>query len=76
MMLEKRLTEINRMCEKIVHSNAAQDGYNIALAKLMTQMEIEFNKSALSNKEFVQNNRAVIALYRKISMCRTIYMGG
>jgi transcription-repair coupling factor (superfamily II helicase) len=75
-MLEKRLTEINRMCEKIVHSNAAQDGYNIALAKLMTQMEIEFNKSALSNKEFVQNNRAVIALYRKISMCRTIYMGG
>lgn len=50
MMLEKRLTEINRMCEKIVHSNAAQDGYNIALAKLMTQMEIEFNKSALSNK--------------------------
>ena len=75
-MLEKRLTEINRMCEKIVHSNAVQDGYNIALAKLMTQMEIEFNKSALSNKEFVQNNRAVIALYRKISMCRTIYMGG
>jgi transcription-repair coupling factor (superfamily II helicase) len=75
-MLEKRLTEINRMCEKIVHSNAAQDGYNIALAKLMTQMEIEFNKSALSNKEFVQNNRAVIVLYRKISMCRTIYMGG
>jgi hypothetical protein len=48
-MLGKRLAEINRMYEKIVHSNGNQDEYNYALAKLMTQMEIEFNIPALSN---------------------------
>jgi hypothetical protein len=58
--------------KNIVHSNVFQDEYNIALAKRMTQTEIEFNIPALSNKEFEQNNRAVIALYRKISMSRAI----
>jgi hypothetical protein len=40
-MLGKRLAEINLMYENIVHSNVSQDEYNIALAKLMTQIRFK-----------------------------------
>jgi hypothetical protein len=51
-MLKRRLAELNRMSKQILYWETNQKEYNIALANLMTQMEIEFNITALSNKEF------------------------
>jgi hypothetical protein len=76
LVFEKRLAEINRMYEKIVHSNANQDEYNYALAKLMTQMEIEFNIPALSNKEFEQIIEQLLLFIEKYPRVGLSNMGG
>jgi hypothetical protein len=49
-MLKRRLAELNRMYKQILHCETNQKEYNIALANLMKQMEIEFNIPILGIK--------------------------
>jgi hypothetical protein len=67
-----RLAKINRKYEEILHSQMSDEQKNLALAKLMTQMEREFEIPALENDDYEKKNKAVMALYRKISMSRNI----
>lgn len=45
---------------------------SLGLAKLMSEMERVFKIPALRSAGWEQDNRAVIALYRKISLSRTM----
>lgn len=64
------LKEINQEYENIIHSNLSNDEKSQKLARLMTQMEGQFSIPMLKNQEWENQNRKVIALYRKISRSR------
>ena len=64
------LKEINQEYENIIHSNLSNDKKSHKLARLMTQMEGEFSIPMLRNQEWENQNRKIIALYRKISRSR------
>lgn len=64
------LSQINDQYERIMQQSDGQERDRM-LAQLMTEMEREYRIPALHNAEWEQKNRAVIAMYRKISMSRT-----
>jgi hypothetical protein len=64
------LTQINQEYDSIMQSNLTKNNRNFKLAMLMTQMEKQFHIPMLRNEEWEQNNKKLIALYRKISMSR------
>ena len=64
------LAEIEELYEQIMRSPAG-DARDRALASLMTNMESEYQIPALHNPEWESRNKAVIAMYRKLSMSRT-----
>jgi hypothetical protein len=64
------LKEINQEYENIMHSNLSADKKTRMLSELMTQMEGEFSIPMLRKPEWENQNRKVIALYRKISRSR------
>lgn len=65
-----RLKEINHEYENIIHSNLSNHEKSQKLARLMTQMEGQFSIPMLKDQEWENQNRKVIALYRKISRSR------
>jgi len=71
--MKKRLSVINQLYEQILHSeNLSEDEKDRRYAALMTEMEQEFKIPMLRKAEFEEENRAIIALYRKISLSRSI----
>ena len=71
--MKKRLSAINQLYEQILHlENLSEDEKDRRYAALMTEMENEFNIPMLRKAEFEEENRAIIALYRKISLSRSI----
>ncbi|WP_040209694.1 hypothetical protein [Neobacillus jeddahensis] len=68
----RTLGEINQVYEEILHSSVNEPYKSTRLAALMTEMELTFNIPSLRNPSWEGKNRPVIALYRKISMSRTI----
>ena len=66
-----KLSEYHRQYEQIMKM-APGWGRDRRLAELMTMMEKEYRIPLLRDPEWEKKNRAVIALYRKISMSRTM----
>lgn len=64
------LTEINRKYENIMNSNLSQYEKAVKLGELMSLMEGQYTIPALKDPEWEQENKKVIALYRKISISR------
>ncbi len=64
------LTELNEDYEQIMRSPTG-DARDRALAQLMDRMEREYHIPALQNSAWEAEHKAVIAMYRKISMSRT-----
>jgi hypothetical protein len=58
----EQLVQINREYESIMYSDLPTYQKDIRLAELMTEMEKEFN--------IEKENKAIIALYRKVSNSR------
>ena len=65
----RRLAEINEEYEQIMRSPSGE-ARDRTLGQLMTRLEYEYHIPALHNEKWEQKNRAVIALYRKISEIR------
>ncbi len=65
-----RLAEINEEYEQIMRSPAGP-ARDRALGHLMDRMKDEYRIPMLQDAEWERDNRAVIAMYRKISMSRT-----
>lgn len=64
------LGELNKEYEQIMRSPAGS-ARDRALSQLMDRMEQEYHIPALQHPEWESKNKAVIAMYRKISMSRT-----
>lgn len=67
-----RLYYLNEIYESILHSDLTDKEKNRQFARLMTDMEREFNIPIIKDVEWEKENKAVIALYRKISLSRNI----
>lgn len=70
--MSNRLYYLNQIYESILHSDLTDKEKNRQFARLMTDMEREFNIPILRNEQWEKQNKAVVALYRKISMSRTL----
>lgn len=67
-----KLHYFNQIYENIMHSDASQEEKDRQLARLMTELEKVFNIPVLRDPEWEKENKAVVALYRKVSMSRAI----
>lgn len=70
--MSNTLQIINEKYERILHSEMSNRQKSREYAKLMTEMEKEFNIPVLKNEEWERENKAVVALYRKISISRAL----
>jgi hypothetical protein len=66
------LSELNDRYEEILHSDLTDDQKDVKFASLMTLMEGLYKIPMVRNAEWEQKNKAVIALYRKISLSRDL----
>ncbi|KAB7704246.1 hypothetical protein F9802_18335 [Bacillus aerolatus] len=66
------LAEYNQRYETILHGNFSNGDKAKMLASLMTELEQEFEIPTLRNEAWEAENKAVIALYKKVSMSRTL----
>ncbi len=64
------LAEIQWAYEKILESDSTQFEKDKKISALMSQMEDEFRIPLLQDEEWEKSNKAVIAMYRKLSMSR------
>lgn len=70
-MLNK-LQYFNEIYESILHSDLSDKEKSRKFARLMTDMEKEFNIPVIKDEEWEKQNKPVVALYRKISMTRSL----
>jgi len=68
--MKEYLAKIQREYDFIVHSDLDQYEKDKRLAELMTTMEKEFCIPLLRDEKWESENRAVITLYRKLSLSR------
>jgi hypothetical protein len=68
----KTLAQINKEYEEIIHSIIKEPIRSRRLADLMDEMEMEYKIPVIRSEVWEIQNRAVIALYRKISRSRSL----
>lgn len=64
------LAKYNQQYEDILHANLSRENKNRLLAELMTELEKQYRIPMIRNKAWEQENKSIIALYRKISLSR------
>lgn len=69
---ELKLKNINQIYENIIHSVLSNDIKDQQLSELMTTMEKEYSIPLLRDQEWENQNKKVIAMYRKISKSRIL----
>jgi hypothetical protein len=67
----KTLAQINKEYEEITYSDLKEPIRSRRLADLMEEMEQEYKVPMIRSEAWEIQNKAVIALYRKISMSRS-----
>ena len=70
MMAKKSLLDYQREYERIIYADQPRKG--ILLTGLMTEMEKQFKIPTIRNEEWERENRKVRAMYRKLSITRTL----
>jgi len=68
----KGLHYFNNEYENILHSELTEDSKALKYSHLMTEMEQVYKIPIIKDKLWEKENKAVIAMYRKISMSRNI----
>lgn len=68
----KNLKEFDNCYESLIKSNKSNNEKSHHLSELMTEMEKEFEIPILKNQEWEEENKAVTALYRKMSISRDL----
>lgn len=64
------LSQIHKQYEDIMSGGMSQQERNRRLSALMTEMEQVFQIPLLRSEEWERQHKAIIALYRKISLSR------
>lgn len=70
--MSNKLHYFNQIYENIMHSDGSREEKDRQFARLMTDLEREYKIPILRDLEWEKKNKAVVALYRKISMSRTL----
>jgi len=65
------LAWFNNEYEKVLYSGSSDEQKDMEYKSLMSEMEYEFKIPMLRDEQWEKENRAVIALYRKISKSRS-----
>lgn len=68
----KNLKEFDNCYESLINSNKSNNEKSHKISELMTEMEKEFEIPILKNHEWEEENKAVTALYRKMSISRDL----
>jgi len=71
-MTIKQVNKFHKDYEKILLSKQSKDEKALKFSALMTEMERTFKIPIIQNKQYEQSNKSIIALYRKISMSRSL----
>lgn len=70
--MSSKLHFYNQIYENIMFSDDPRDEKDRQLARLMSELERQYKIPIIRDPDFEKQNRAVIALYRKISMSRAL----
>lgn len=70
-MSKSTLAWFNNEYEKVLYSGSSDEQKDMEYKSLMSEMEYEFKIPMLRDEQWEKENRAVIALYRKISKSRS-----
>jgi len=70
--MKSLLADYNKQYEDIIHSDLTDYQKGVRLGELMTVLEYEFRIPMLRNVAWEQENKTVIALYRKVSLSRKL----
>lgn len=70
--MPNKLPFYNQIYENIMFSDDTRDEKDRQLARLMSELERQYNIPIIRDPEWEKQNRSVIALYRKISMSRAL----
>lgn len=70
--MSNKLIFFNQIYESILHSDLSDNEKSRKFARLMTDLEKEFNIPVIKDEEWERRNKLVVALYRKVSMSRSI----
>lgn len=68
----RTLRQINQSYEEIIRGVTKEPFRSRNLADLMDEMEREYKVPAARNEAWESRNKAIIALYRKISLSRSL----
>ncbi|PGT78175.1 hypothetical protein [Bacillus sp. AFS040349] len=68
----RTLSQINNDYEEIIHGAAKEPYRSRKLADLMDEMEGTYKVPATRNEEWERRNKSIIAMYRKISLSRSL----
>lgn len=71
-MVIKSLFEINKEYENIHFSQLSEHQKTTKFSQLMTEMEQMYKVPILKDEYWEKENRSIIAMYRKISLSRTL----
>lgn len=71
-MPNKSLKYFNDEYEKIHYSDLSDEQKGIKYAELMTEMEQLYKIPILKDEAWEQENKKIIAMYRKLSMSRAL----
>lgn len=66
------LVEYHNRYERILETMPKGDEQDLALSELMTELERKYKIPYTRNEAWEADNKKTIALYRKISMSRTL----
>lgn len=70
--MPNKLPFYNQIYENIMFSDDPRDEKDRQLARLMSELERRYNIPIVRDPDWEKQNRAVIALYRKISLSRSL----
>lgn len=70
--MSSKLHFYNQIYENIMFSDESREEKDRQLARLMSELERQYKIPILRDLEWEKKNKAVVALYRKISMSRTL----
>lgn len=70
--MSSKLNYYHQIYESILLSDLSEKEKSRQFARLMSELEREYNIPVLRDEEWEKQNKAVVALYRKISMSRDI----
>lgn len=70
--MSSKLHFYNQIYENIMFSDESREEKDRQLARLMSELERQYNIPIVRDPEWEKKNKAVVSLYRKVSLSRVL----